>query len=246
MNALNQHFLFRYLRHKEGTRRKSLELYLPHPLLTPITRWHLQTTTVGLCSLSVSKWIDISPSSAWVLRFMLSGLSGYASYYITQVLYFPHLGSSVVSQEPVHPLTGTSTPECHLTDGEALLLNWDASHECARALISISAENSLFFISIFQSCDLWSLGVIIYVMLCGYPPFYSKHHSRTIPKDMRKKIMTGSFDFPEDEWSQISEMAKDVVRKWDLFCFPVAPCWCSCWISIVSTPSCPPPLPSGS
>lgn len=64
-----------------------------------------------------------------------------------------------------------------------------------------------------QSCDLWSLGVIIYVMLCGYPPFYSKHHSRTIPKDMRKKIMTGSFDFPEDEWSQISEMAKDIVRK---------------------------------
>lgn len=64
-----------------------------------------------------------------------------------------------------------------------------------------------------QSCDLWSLGVIIYIMLCGYPPFYSKHHSRTIPKDMRKKIMTGSFDFPEDEWSQISEMAKDIVRK---------------------------------
>ncbi|XP_057688934.1 MAP kinase-activated protein kinase 5 isoform X3 [Corythoichthys intestinalis] len=64
-----------------------------------------------------------------------------------------------------------------------------------------------------KSCDLWSLGVIIYVMLCGYPPFYSKHHSRTIPKDMRKKIMMGSFDFPEDEWSQISEMAKDIVRK---------------------------------
>ncbi|KAG8146005.1 hypothetical protein E2320_012433 [Naja naja] len=65
-----------------------------------------------------------------------------------------------------------------------------------------------------KSCDLWSLGVIIYVMLCGYPPFYSKHHSRTIPKDMRKKIMTGSFEFPEEEWSQISEMAKDIVRKY--------------------------------
>ncbi|XP_067395612.1 MAP kinase-activated protein kinase 5 isoform X3 [Emydura macquarii macquarii] len=64
-----------------------------------------------------------------------------------------------------------------------------------------------------KSCDLWSLGVIIYMMLCGYPPFYSKHHSRTIPKDMRKKIMTGSFEFPEEEWSQISEMAKDIVRK---------------------------------
>lgn len=32
-------FLFRYLRLKEDTRRKSLALYLPHPLLTPITRW---------------------------------------------------------------------------------------------------------------------------------------------------------------------------------------------------------------
>lgn len=80
---------------------------------------------------------------------------------------------------------------------------------------SSTLDSSLsFFSSVFlQSCDLWSLGVIIYVMLCGYPPFYSKHHSRTIPKDMRKKIMTGSFDFPEDEWSQISEMAKDIVRK---------------------------------
>lgn len=77
------------------------------------------------------------------------------------------------------------------------------------------------FLIVFQSCDLWSLGVIIYVMLCGYPPFYSKHHSRTIPKDMRKKIMTGSFDFPEDEWSQISEMAKDIVRKWVFFFFPL-------------------------
>lgn len=95
---------------------------------------------------------------------------------------------------------------------------------------------SLPFLIISQSCDLWSLGVIIYVMLCGYPPFYSKHHSRTIPKDMRKKIMTGSFDFPEDEWSQISEMAKDVVRKWDFFCFTVAPCWSSCWLLIVPTP----------
>ncbi|XP_077163670.1 MAP kinase-activated protein kinase 5 isoform X3 [Paroedura picta] len=45
------------------------------------------------------------------------------------------------------------------------------------------------------------------------PYTYNKHHSRTIPKDMRKKIMTGSFEFPEEEWSQISEMAKDVVRK---------------------------------
>lgn len=119
---------------------------------------------------------------------------------------------------------------------------------CLSRLCQISQQHlpwewcfSFPFPTILQSCDLWSLGVIIYVMLCGYPPFYSKHHSRTIPKDMRKKIMTGSFDFPEDEWSQISEMAKDIVRKWDFLCFPVAACWCSCWTLMVSTPPCPPP-----
>lgn len=96
---------------------------------------------------------------------------------------------------------GANDKEYNFKNKTKLKLEWYLccpSHSCSCVIL--------------QSCDLWSLGVIIYVMLCGYPPFYSKHHSRTIPKDMRKKIMTGSFDFPEDEWSQISEMAKDIVR----------------------------------
>uniref|UniRef100_A0A8C4N2R0 non-specific serine/threonine protein kinase n=1 Tax=Eptatretus burgeri TaxID=7764 RepID=A0A8C4N2R0_EPTBU len=64
-----------------------------------------------------------------------------------------------------------------------------------------------------KSCDLWSMGVIIYVMLCGYPPFHSEQHGHCVPKDMRRKIMLGRFDFPEEEWGQISELAKDIVRK---------------------------------
>uniref|UniRef100_UPI00358F6585 MAP kinase-activated protein kinase 5 isoform X2 n=1 Tax=Myxine glutinosa TaxID=7769 RepID=UPI00358F6585 len=64
-----------------------------------------------------------------------------------------------------------------------------------------------------KSCDLWSMGVIIYVMLCGYPPFHSEQHGHCVPKDMRRKIMLGRFNFPEEEWGQISELAKDIVRK---------------------------------
>ncbi|XP_063968051.1 MAP kinase-activated protein kinase 5-like [Lytechinus pictus] len=64
-----------------------------------------------------------------------------------------------------------------------------------------------------KGCDMWSLGVIIYIMLCGYPPFYPDTPSRQLSKDMRHKIMAGQYEFPTEEWSLISDEAKDVVKR---------------------------------
>ncbi|KAL5016968.1 hypothetical protein ScPMuIL_006557 [Solemya velum] len=64
-----------------------------------------------------------------------------------------------------------------------------------------------------KSCDMWSLGVILYIMLCGYPPFYSETPSRLITPEMRRKILSGEFEFPEDDWQLVSESAKDIVRS---------------------------------
>lgn len=66
-----------------------------------------------------------------------------------------------------------------------------------------------------KSCDMWSLGVIIYILLCGYPPFYSEHPSsrRTIDKTMRRKIMNASYTFPSEEWLRVSDSAKDIVKR---------------------------------
>nr|CAB3263641.1 MAP kinase-activated protein kinase 5-like [Phallusia mammillata] len=66
-----------------------------------------------------------------------------------------------------------------------------------------------------KSCDMWSLGVIIYILMCGYPPFYSEHPSsrRAIDRSMRRKIMNGTYNFPEREWARVSDRAKDVVRR---------------------------------
>ncbi|KAK3084612.1 hypothetical protein FSP39_016289 [Pinctada imbricata] len=64
-----------------------------------------------------------------------------------------------------------------------------------------------------KSCDMWSVGVILYIMLCGYPPFYSETPSRTITNEMRRKIRSGHYQFPEEDWSFISEDAKDVVKR---------------------------------
>jgi len=67
----------------------------------------------------------------------------------------------------------------------------------------------------FQSCDMWSLGVVLYIMLCGYPPFYSETPSRQITIEMRRKILSGEYDFPEGEWCHVSEKAKQVVKRYN-------------------------------
>lgn len=63
------------------------------------------------------------------------------------------------------------------------------------------------------SCDLWSAGCILYILLCGYPPFYGDTDSEIL-----KAVLKGEFEFEGDEWAQISEHAKDLIRK--LICKP--------------------------
>ncbi|KAG5682053.1 hypothetical protein PVAND_011441 [Polypedilum vanderplanki] len=62
-----------------------------------------------------------------------------------------------------------------------------------------------------RSCDLWSLGVIMYILLCGFPPFYS-NHGLAISPGMKNRIRTGQYDFPLPEWQNVSNDAKDLIR----------------------------------
>jgi len=59
-----------------------------------------------------------------------------------------------------------------------------------------------------KSVDLWSVGVITYVLLCGYPPFYA-----TSQPALFEKIIKANYDFPPAEWDFISDTAKDFVRN---------------------------------
>ncbi|XP_020854780.1 MAP kinase-activated protein kinase 3 isoform X2 [Phascolarctos cinereus] len=62
-----------------------------------------------------------------------------------------------------------------------------------------------------KSCDMWSLGVIMYILLCGFPPFYS-NTGQAISPGMKRRIRMGQYGFPNPEWSDVSEEAKQLIR----------------------------------
>ncbi|CAD8124734.1 unnamed protein product [Paramecium sonneborni] len=59
-----------------------------------------------------------------------------------------------------------------------------------------------------EKCDIWSCGVILYILLCGYPPFIGKTE-----KEIMKKVGEGKYEFDADDWNQISKEAKNLINR---------------------------------
>jgi len=59
-----------------------------------------------------------------------------------------------------------------------------------------------------EKCDIWSCGVIAYMLLCGYPPFYGDKD-----EDILRMVRSGKFDFPSPDWDNITPEGKDMINQ---------------------------------
>ncbi|PNY14907.1 calcium-dependent protein kinase 9-like protein [Trifolium pratense] len=59
-----------------------------------------------------------------------------------------------------------------------------------------------------KEIDIWSAGVILYILLCGVPPFWAETE-----KEIFDVILQGHIDFESHPWPIISNSAKDLIRK---------------------------------
>jgi len=57
-----------------------------------------------------------------------------------------------------------------------------------------------------EMCDMWSVGCLLYMIICGYPPFQGKDHN-----ELFRKIRASDFTFHDKYWKKVSLQAKQLI-----------------------------------
>jgi calcium/calmodulin-dependent protein kinase I len=101
----------------------------------------------------------------------------------------------------------TDEAEIKIADfGLAKLLNADAMMHTACGTPGYVAPEILEGTAYDKAVDMWSMGVITYILLCGFPPFFDDNNAALFAA-----IKKGKYDYPSPFWDGVSPEARDLI-----------------------------------
>ena len=95
------------------------------------------------------------------------------------------------------------------------IIDWGCAQTIKTTKQSNKADGTAYYIApevlkgeYNEKCDIWACGVIFYILLCGYPPFNGETDD-----EIYLEVLKGKFEFPEEDWSEVSDEAKNLIKK---------------------------------
>lgn len=103
---------------------------------------------------------------------------------------------------------------CPISENVLKVADFGLAAECSHGLQGVVGTLPYMAPQVFSgrydlAVDMWSCGVLMYLLMCGYPPFWAELDD----KKTEMMIRRGNFAFPQQDWEMVSDGAKTLLRE---------------------------------
>lgn len=99
-------------------------------------------------------------------------------------------------------------PELYVDSLKSLLLRTNTMTDVAPEILENTRHRKYT-----RAVDIWSLGVVLYICLCGFPPFSDELRTPEHPYNLSQQIKMGRFDYPSPYWDSVGDPALDLIDR---------------------------------